>query len=312
MRLITAQNPDDWEQLEELVTAILNECGMNARRQASLVLPRGSVDVDVLAEETVEGIVHRIICECKDWKTNIPKEVVHVFRTVMHESGAHRGYIISRVGFQSGAIEAAKATNIELITFAQFQDIYFDKWITRRIRVIEDELGNFNTYYEPFGKPGYSQLTTDEERAAYDAMWHTFLFACMMMIPYSPYMRMVTDQPFPQLPFDVSGLEKQGIVVPNDIKAATGYREFLELLAGYARAGLQRYARSTQSRKACPQRPSPATTDRARPALISRNLLISISPINGLVAGTRRALRFQRGEEALHCDIVLDISWAAH
>jgi hypothetical protein len=28
MPLITAQNPDDWEQLEELVTAILNECGM--------------------------------------------------------------------------------------------------------------------------------------------------------------------------------------------------------------------------------------------------------------------------------------------
>jgi Restriction endonuclease len=239
MRLITAHNPNDWEQLEELVTSILDQCGMSARRQVSLVLPRGSVDVDVLAEESVDGIVHCTVCECKDWKTNIPKEVVHAFRTVMHESGAHRGYIISRVGFQSGAIEAAKATNIELVTFAQFQDIYFDKWINRRIRAIEDELGNFNTYYEPLGKPGYSQLTTEEERAAYDAVWHKYLFAGMLMIPFSPYMRMVSDQPFPQLPFDVSKLEKQGIVVPNDIKAATAYREFFELLTKYARAGLQ-------------------------------------------------------------------------
>jgi hypothetical protein len=35
----------------------------------------------------------------KSWSTNIPKEVVHVFRTVIHETGAHRDYIISRVGF---------------------------------------------------------------------------------------------------------------------------------------------------------------------------------------------------------------------
>ncbi len=34
-----------------------------------------------------------------------PREKVHAFRTVMDETGANRGYIISRVGFQIGAIE---------------------------------------------------------------------------------------------------------------------------------------------------------------------------------------------------------------
>ena len=140
----------------------------------SLRLPRGSVDVDMLADETVNGIVHRTICECKNWRTNVPKKVVHAFRTVIHETGANRGYVISRVGFQTGAIEAAVATNIQLVTFVEFQQIYFDKWINRRIRAIEDELGNFNTYYEPLGKPGYSRLRNDQECAAYDAVWDRY------------------------------------------------------------------------------------------------------------------------------------------
>jgi hypothetical protein len=45
--------------------------------------------------------------------------------------------------------------------------------------------------------------------------------------------------PYPALPFDVSELEKEGIQVPDDIKAAAGYREFFELLTGYASQGLQ-------------------------------------------------------------------------
>jgi hypothetical protein len=91
----------------------------------SLTLPRGSVDVDVLAEESHDGLVYRIICECKNWRVNIPKEVVHAFRTVVQEAGANRCYVISRVGFQHGAGEAAKSTNIELVTFAEFRTYIF-------------------------------------------------------------------------------------------------------------------------------------------------------------------------------------------
>lgn len=239
MPLITGKNPDTWDQLEVLVTALLNESGMTARRNVSLRLPRGSVDVDVLAEENVDGIVHRTICECKNWRSNIPKEVVHAFRTVMQETGAHRGYIISRLGFQAGAFEAASATNIELVTFEQFQNIYFDKWINKRIWDIEHKLSNFNTYYEPLGRPGYAKLEDDNGRLAYDAVWDKYLFAGLMLQPYSPYMRMIGDYPFPNLPFDVSRLEGQGIAIPENIKTATAYREFFEILERYANMGLQ-------------------------------------------------------------------------
>jgi hypothetical protein len=239
MPLITSKIPDTWEDLEEIVTAILKECGMCARRNATLALPRGTVDVDVLAEENVGGIVYQTICECKNWRTNVPKEVVHAFRTVMQETGAHRGYVISREGFQSGAGQAAKATNIELVTFAQFQEIYFDKWINARIWALEKEADRFNTYYEPIGQPGYGLLKDAQERAAYDEVWNKYEFAGLMLHPFWPYLRLVRPYPYSPLPFDVSDLERRGISVPADITTATAYREFFEMLARYVKAGLR-------------------------------------------------------------------------
>ena len=240
MPLITSQMPEQWGELEDLVTAILNEAGLQARRGVSLTLPRGSVDVDVLAEETHDGIVHRILCECKNWRTNVPREVVHAFRTVILEAGANRGYVISRVGFQSGAVEAARSTNIELVTFAEFQNIYFPKWYNKRLWDIENEIGDFNVYYEPLGKPGYSRLPNNAERDAYDAVWNKYLFAGLILMRYSPYTRLIQSDPTdaPALPFDITKMEEHGIEIPEDIKAASGYREFFAILTGYARDGL--------------------------------------------------------------------------
>lgn len=237
--LITENVPEDWEQLEEIVTKILIECGMSAHRGITLQLPRGSVDVDVYAEETIEGIIHRTIYECKHWRTNVPKSVVHSFRTIMGETGANRGYIISTSGFQMGAIEAAVATNVELVTFEEFQRTYFAKWIGKQIWAVEEELDGFHTYYEPLGPPGYSHLSTDQERAAYDAVWDRYLFTGLMIQPFSPYLRMMGSRPYPYptLPFDCSELDERKIPIPDDIRATRGYREFFKLIVNYGLEG---------------------------------------------------------------------------
>jgi hypothetical protein len=239
MTLITRVTPNGWRDLENAVADILRECGMTVQQQVNVPLPRGSVDLDVLAEETIEGIRSKIVCECKDWRTNVPREKVHAFRTVMDETGANRGYIISRVGFQIGAMEAANATNVELLTFEQFQERYFDKWIARRCRDIEDAIGNFNVYYEPLGQPGYHLLANDEERAAYDAVWERYAFAGVMLIHFSPYIRLLGNAPpLPPLPFDVTELVERGWQVPQEVRDAAGYRELLALLEHYGRIGL--------------------------------------------------------------------------
>lgn len=214
---------------------------MDVQRGVRLKLPRGHVDVDVLAKEATHGIEHRIICECKDWGSNVPQEKVHAFRTVMHETGANRGYIVARKGFQVGAIEAAAATNIGLVTFEQFQERYFTKWFNSRIGAISNTLGNFLVYYEgtPWAKGGYDLLTTDRQRAEYDAVWKKYVFAGLLLPPFSPYLYMLGDRPPPSLPLDTSRIEEAGFFVPDDVKDVTGYREILALLEEYARTGLK-------------------------------------------------------------------------
>ncbi len=239
MPLITSKMPDSWEELEEIVDDILRETGMDSTRTVNLKLPRGSVNIDVVAKETNDGIQNLIICECKNWKTNIPREIVHAFRTVMQEIGANRGYIISRVGFQVGAYEAAEATNINLLTFHQFQELYFTKWYKARLWQIESKISNFNAYYEPLGRPGFHLLETDEERDAYVEVWNVYAFAGVLMTYFSPWMGTAGHELVPPpLPIPVEKLEAEGYLVPEVIKSETGYRELLAMLEEIAVEGL--------------------------------------------------------------------------
>lgn len=59
----------------------------------------------------------------------MPKSVVRQFRTVVSEIGANREFIISRAAFQAGAREAAKFTNIDLLSWTEFEGIMFDRWL---------------------------------------------------------------------------------------------------------------------------------------------------------------------------------------
>lgn len=243
MPLISSRVPGGWKDLENSVAAILAECGMTVQQGVRVDLPRGHVDIDVLAEDTVEDISIRTVCECKDWSTNVPQEKVHAFRTVMLEIGAHRGYIITRTGFQAGAIEAARSTNIELLTYDEFQEQYFAKWFRSRIWALEKDLVNFKAYYEPapWARRGYDLLESDEERAAYDAVWDKYYFAGTLLGVLSPYLHQVMGKRYmaPPLPVNVSMLEEGGYVVPENIRTATGYRELLALLENYGHVGLE-------------------------------------------------------------------------
>ncbi|WP_431605167.1 restriction endonuclease [Acinetobacter johnsonii] len=53
--------------------------------------------------------------ECKNWKTNIPKEKVLALRSIVEDIGAHRGFIVSNKGFQSGAALLHKHSKAKLL-----------------------------------------------------------------------------------------------------------------------------------------------------------------------------------------------------
>jgi hypothetical protein len=112
--VITTATPETWQGLQVEVARILTECQFGVEVEKQIATVRGNVEIDVYAEETVRGRRYVILCECKFWKAAIPQHVIHGFRTVVADTGAHKGYIISIKGFQAGSYSAADLTNVEL------------------------------------------------------------------------------------------------------------------------------------------------------------------------------------------------------
>lgn len=126
--MIDHQLPKDWKDLQEKVAEILRDVGYTTETEKKLDTVRGPVEVDVFSEDTTQSPNIIYVCECKYWVKKVPKEVVHSFRTVMQDFGAHYGIIISKKGFQKGAFTAARNTNIALKDWFGFQEMFEDKW----------------------------------------------------------------------------------------------------------------------------------------------------------------------------------------
>ena len=123
--------PSDWRDLQRGVAQILSEVGLGVEEPKLLETPRGTVEVDIYGIDP--GSVDQIsyIVECKNWSRPIGQSVIHAFTTVMHETGAHIGYVISKYGLQNGAEEYLRKTNIKGFTYADFQLQYLPVWMER-------------------------------------------------------------------------------------------------------------------------------------------------------------------------------------
>src|ERR1700722_6462851 len=121
-------SPETWQDLEIMVQQAFDEMGYESHRKYSIKTVRGSVEVDVYARKTTTPIPSIVICECKHWNTLVSKNVIHSFRTVCSDIGAHYGLVISKNGFQFGAEGSRESTNVHLLTFEEFQQTFFKEW----------------------------------------------------------------------------------------------------------------------------------------------------------------------------------------
>ncbi len=172
--MLTAHIPHDWRDLQESVARILSESGFNCYTEKVIKTVRGKVEIDVYAQETVDGRTSTVLCECKHWSSRVPQTVVHGFRTVLADSGAHVGYLISTAGFQSGALEAGEATNLRLVTWQEFQNEFAASWIKHCLipkleQLFESRPGVHDGPLWHFGSMGGYVWVKKEARPAYRA-----------------------------------------------------------------------------------------------------------------------------------------------
>lgn len=125
MSIIFHSDISDWRDLQNKSCQILSECGMNAEIEVDIKLVRGNVEIDVVANNKIQTPPTRIFVECKHWTKNVSQEKAHAFRTIVQDAGANIGFIISSSEFQSGAYDVVQATNIQLMTWTEFQEYFF-------------------------------------------------------------------------------------------------------------------------------------------------------------------------------------------
>ncbi|WFE48875.1 restriction endonuclease [Micromonospora sp. WMMD1155] len=150
MPLIELGSPSTWKELEQLVGQILSECGFAVELQREITLVRGAATVDAYAVDRSTTPSSSVIVECKTWDVAIPQHVVHSFRTVVSDSGANRGILVSLKGFQSGAILAAEKSNISLLSWMEFQELFSERWIHNyMVPLLRREIDPLVEYTEP-------------------------------------------------------------------------------------------------------------------------------------------------------------------
>lgn len=130
-RRIFDQDPRSWQELQNYVAQVFKEIGCNVETDAEVKLARDVVNLDVFVRDVTTVPHANYVCECKHWSRRIPKSTVHSFRTVMQDLGANHGFIISRNGFQAGAREVARFTNVDLLSWHEFEEMMFDRWLAR-------------------------------------------------------------------------------------------------------------------------------------------------------------------------------------
>ena len=235
LSMITTTIPDTWQALQDDVARILGECGFAVEVEKRITTARGDVEVDVYAQETVKGRTYQILCECKHWNRPVPQATIHGFRTVVADIGANVGYLISLNGFQSGAFSASELTNIELVTWEQFQSAFEQTWWEQYFSpVLSERLDPLLTYTEPLLPAWFDKLPEADKTAFLNLKDKYDAFGYIVMA-LTPYIRVFSKAPIPKLPLidhidprvDAAG------VIPGDILRITGYREFFDRAVEY-------------------------------------------------------------------------------
>lgn len=185
------QQPKNWKDLQNKVNFIFTSIGLLSEKEKIIETPRGEIELDVYAEDPQSIDKIKYLIECKNWNKKVPQTIVHAFTTVMNETGSNIGYIISKNGFQKGAIEYTKSTNIRLFTYDEFQSHYFEIWYKKYFAI---EIFNANEDLSQFTEPlnsrrhRYQKHLNKSGKKKYEFLLDKYsLFSNLILIACNPH-----------------------------------------------------------------------------------------------------------------------------
>jgi len=220
LQQIFDDEPQSWRELELYILQAFTEMGYHTSK-GLIDTVRGRVEIDVIARSDKSTLPSMTLCECKFWDRKVSQNVIHSFRATCSDAGANLGLVISKNGFQKGAEEKRRFTNVGVLTFSDFQKRYFDEWKSSIFMTLErmrDEilpLFRAQNGMEEYGTDLVKQKVVEgkglEEK--YWILWGT---------PVSKFF--IQNNPFP---FEV--VDPRGPIEQKNKILLKSHREFLEI-----------------------------------------------------------------------------------
>lgn len=188
---MTNKTPNNWKELENMTAEIFNNAGYYAIPHYTITTVRGKKEIDVYVHPRRE-LDPIIICECKFWNKPVNQEVVHSFRTVVQDSGAGLGFIITKSGFQSGAYSAAEFSNVKLVTWDEFLEFFIEDWLNFKRSKLLQLIKPLSVYTDPLDVP--SELLDQKQREQYVESIDKYFPVHILATLYKPVSRIVIDK----------------------------------------------------------------------------------------------------------------------
>ena len=111
----------DWKQYQEEVAAFFRSLGFKAEVNHVVEGVRSKHAIDVYVTFERWGLLHTWIVECKLHARAVTKADVETLKSIASEVGASLGFLLSESGFQSGALDAARKTNVVLSSLEELR-----------------------------------------------------------------------------------------------------------------------------------------------------------------------------------------------
>lgn len=191
LNMIYKELPVDWQDLQQKIADIFSDSGYSdVEVEKNVIGVRGKAEIDVYAKNDKDIY----LCECKNWNSAVPQSVVQTFRTIVHDIGANKGFIVSRKGFQSGARTAAENTNISLMDWYEFQSEMEDIWIDNVGRYLYEYVSPIFRFTDTFvPKSLTDHLDEDGEKHFWELYYNYYHLWTMAGTFWSP-MRGLSNQ----------------------------------------------------------------------------------------------------------------------
>ena len=136
-----------WYDFQEEICTHFKSLGFDAETNKTIEGVRTNHDIDIYVKTKFLGQNLKWIIEAKKWKSKVNKLQVFGLITIVNEIGADKGFIISENGFQKGAIEAIKNTNITLLTFEELKTLTIEYTHSEQLKSYEKRIENIYERY---------------------------------------------------------------------------------------------------------------------------------------------------------------------